>query len=66
MAAPLPGLRILPALLACAFATQASAADAPAAPDASTALDPIVITGQRLDQPATVTVLDAASLTRQA
>ena len=69
MAATLPGLRRLPALFAttfaCAFATQASAFDAPAAPDAPTPLDPIVITGQRLDKAGTVTVLDAAALTRQ-
>ncbi|MGF6179923.1 outer membrane receptor protein involved in Fe transport [Massilia sp. UYP32] len=69
MAATLPGLRRLPALFAttfaCALATQASAFDAPAAPDAPTPLDPIVITGQRLDKAGTVTVLDAAALTRQ-
>ncbi len=65
MAATLPGLRRLPAQFACAFATQAIAFDAPAAPDASSPLDPIVITGQRLDKAGTVTVLDAAALTRQ-
>lgn len=65
MAATLPGLRRLPILLACAFATQAIAAEAPAAPDTTSPLDPIVITGQRLDKTGTVTVLGADALTRQ-
>lgn len=61
MAATHPGLRLLPALIACALAAQANA-DTPldAAP-----LDPIVVTGQRLDKTGTVITLDAAALTRQ-
>ena len=59
MAASLPGLRHLPALLACALAAQAHA-------DVSVAaLDPIVVTGQRLDKTGTVTTLDADALARQ-
>lgn len=65
MAATLPGLRHLPALLACAFATQAFAIDEAPAPATNAALDPIVITGQRLDKTGTVTTLGADALTRQ-
>jgi len=66
MAASLPGLRLLPALLACIFAAQAFAGDAPAASAASSAaLEPIVITGQRLDKSGTVTVLGTSALARQ-
>jgi len=66
MAATLPGPRGLSSLfastVACACAAQALAVEAPAAP---APLDPIVITGQRLDQAGAVTVLDAAALARQ-
>lgn len=65
MAATLPVLRHLPALLACAFATQAFAVDEAPAPATNAALDPIVITGQRLDKTGTVTTLGADALTRQ-
>jgi len=65
MAATHPGLRLLPTLLACAFATEACAAGETPALATATSLDPIVITGQRLDKTGTVTTLGADALTRQ-
>jgi len=63
MAASLPGLRLLSALLACAFTAQAFADNAPYTPPA--ALEPIVITGQRDATSGTVTVLGTSALARQ-
>ncbi|MCD2518652.1 TonB-dependent receptor [Massilia sp. G4R7] len=69
MAASPPALRLLPALIAgaCALAPAGPAlADTPAE-TAPTATSPgtVVVTGQRLDQPGSVTVLDADAISRQ-
>lgn len=64
MAGSHPGLRLLPTLLACAFAAPAHADDAPVAGTLAP-LDPIIVTGQRLDKTGTVTVIGADALTRQ-
>ena len=65
MAASPPAFSLLPALIAIACAAPALAlADADTAPTATTA-GTVVVTGQRLDQPGSVTVLDARALARQ-
>jgi hemoglobin/transferrin/lactoferrin receptor protein len=53
------------ALLACAFGSLAHAQSTANTANTADSLDPIVITGQRLHKPGTVTVLDAAALSRQ-
>lgn len=65
MAATHPGLRLLPALIACALAAQAHAESRVESGVDVAPLDPIVVTGQRLDKTGTVITLDADALTRQ-
>lgn len=60
-----PALRCMSALLACAFGSLAHAQSTANTANTADSLDPIVITGQRLHKPGTVTVLDAAALSRQ-
>lgn len=69
MAASPPSLRLLPALIALAcFAPACAAAGDTSAPEtAPTATSPgtVVVTGQRLDQSGSATLLDAEALRRQ-
>ena len=56
MPVPFSAMRCMAAALACAFASHVFAEAAP---------DTVIITGQRVDKPGTLAVLDADDLTRQ-